>query len=99
MKRFGPILCSIAAGALVLASWAVTARAQDAPSGIKPAHGIAMHGDLKYGPDFKHFDYVNPDAPKGGTVRLAGLSRPSTRSTRSPSKAHPAPAPTCRSTR
>ena len=25
-------------------------------------HGIAMHGDLKYGPDFKHFDYVNPRA-------------------------------------
>jgi microcin C transport system substrate-binding protein len=37
---------------------------------VKPAHGIAMHGDLKYGPDFKHFDYVNPDAPKGGSVRL-----------------------------
>ncbi len=33
-------------------------------------HGLAMHGDLKYGPDFTHFDYVNPDAPKGGEVRL-----------------------------
>lgn len=29
-------------------------------------HGISMHGDLKYPKDFKHFDYVNPDAPKGG---------------------------------
>ncbi|MCP5367245.1 MAG: ABC transporter substrate-binding protein [Hyphomicrobiales bacterium] len=37
----------------------------------EPAHGIAMHGKLKYGPGFTHFDYVNPDAPKGGTVRLA----------------------------
>lgn len=36
-------------------------------------HGIALHGDLKYGPDFRHFDYVNPDAPKGGTVRLSAL--------------------------
>ncbi len=36
-------------------------------------HGIAMHGDLKYGPDFKHFDYVNPKAPKGGEVRLAAI--------------------------
>lgn len=36
-----------------------------------PTHGIAMHGDLKYGPDFRHFDYVNPDAPKGGTLRLS----------------------------
>lgn len=33
-----------------------------------PTHGIAMHGDLKYGPDFGHFDYANPDAPKGGTI-------------------------------
>ncbi len=38
-----------------------------------PVHGIAMHGDLKYGPDFKHFDYVNPDAPKGGKLRLGAL--------------------------
>ncbi len=30
-----------------------------------------MHGDLKYGADFKHFDYVNPEAPKGGTLRLS----------------------------
>jgi len=37
---------------------------------VKPVHGIAMHGDVKYGPDFTHFDYVNPDAPKGGTLRL-----------------------------
>lgn len=36
-----------------------------------PRHGIAMHGDLKYKADFKHFDYVNPDAPKGGELRLS----------------------------
>jgi microcin C transport system substrate-binding protein len=36
-----------------------------------PKHGIAMHGEPKYGPDFRHFDYTNPDAPKGGTIRLA----------------------------
>ncbi len=42
------------------------AHAADMPS----AHGMAMHGDLKYPPDFKHFDYVNPNAPKGGMVRL-----------------------------
>jgi len=33
-------------------------------------HGMAMHGTPKYGPDFRHYDYVNPDAPKGGTIRL-----------------------------
>ena len=34
-------------------------------------HAIAMHGEPKYGPDFQHFDYVNPDAPKGGSLRTA----------------------------
>ena len=32
-------------------------------------HAVAMHGAPKYGPDFSHFDYVNPDAPKGGQLR------------------------------
>ncbi len=36
-------------------------------------HGIAMYGDPKYGPDFRHFDYVNPTAPKGGVVKLATI--------------------------
>ncbi|MBU2966518.1 extracellular solute-binding protein [Amphritea sp. 2_MG-2023] len=33
-----------------------------------PQHAISMYGDLKYPQGFQHFDYVNPDAPKGGTV-------------------------------
>ena len=36
------------------------------------SHGISAFGDLKYGPDFRHFDYVNPDAPKGGTFSSRG---------------------------
>jgi len=36
---------------------------------IYRSHAIAMHGEPKHGPDFKHFDYVNPDAPKGGELR------------------------------
>jgi microcin C transport system substrate-binding protein len=36
-------------------------------------HGASLLGDLKYPPDFKRFDYVNPNAPKGGTVRIAGF--------------------------
>jgi len=35
---------------------------------IIQSHGLSVFGDLKYGPDFKHFDYVNPDAPKGGEI-------------------------------
>ena len=34
-------------------------------------HGLSLFGALKYPPDFKHFDYVNPDAPKGGRVRTS----------------------------
>ena len=33
-------------------------------------HGFAAYGAPKYGPDFSHFEYVNPAAPKGGTLRL-----------------------------
>ena len=36
-----------------------------------PLHGLSAFGDLKYPPDFPHFDYVNPDAPKGGTFNFA----------------------------
>ena len=32
-------------------------------------HALSLVGEPAYGPDFKHFDWVNPDAPKGGTVR------------------------------
>jgi microcin C transport system substrate-binding protein len=42
------------------------------------AHGYALWDDLKYPPGFAHFDYVNPDAPKGGEIRLVGNSRAST---------------------
>src|SRR6266480_1033530 len=38
-------------------------------------HGISAFGDLKYAPDFKHFDYVNPDAPKGGVFSHVGATR------------------------
>jgi microcin C transport system substrate-binding protein len=33
-------------------------------------HGLSLFGELKYPPGFKHFEYVNPNAPKAGTVRL-----------------------------
>ncbi len=39
----------------------------------EPHHGIAMYGEPKYGPGFEHFEYVNPNAPKGGEARLDAL--------------------------
>jgi hypothetical protein len=38
-------------------------------------HGISAFGDLKYPPEFKHLDYVNPDAPKGGAFSHVGATR------------------------
>jgi len=38
----------------------------------QPSHGLSIFGDLKYPSDFKHFDYVNPDAPKGGRMATLG---------------------------
>lgn len=34
------------------------------------SHGISTFGDLKYPADFKHLDYVNPEAPKGGEISV-----------------------------
>ena len=31
-----------------------------APLAAEPKHGLSIFGELKYAPDFKHFDYVNP---------------------------------------
>ena len=52
--------------------WSATpARAQG--SGVQWGHCLPLSGDLKYPAGFRHFDYVNPQAPKGGTLRLAAL--------------------------
>ena len=40
---------------------------------VTPQHAIALHGSPKYGPDFKHLAYVNPDAPKGGLLKLNAI--------------------------
>ena len=37
-------------------------------------HGLSLFGNLKYPVDFKHFDYVNPQAPKGGRVRIGAAN-------------------------
>lgn len=42
------------------------------------AHGYALWGELKYPANFTHFDYVNPQAPKGGELRLVSNLRVST---------------------
>lgn len=49
-----------------------------APSHATPSHGYALWGDLKYPQGFAHFDYAEPAAPVGGTLRLVSNLRTST---------------------
>lgn len=59
---------------LVLACLAATApMAPCAAAEGTTSHGLSMFGELKYGADFAHFEYVNPQAPKGGTMRLHAI--------------------------
>ena len=57
----------LGAGA-VGAAWLRPALANDAGKKIQDlkTHGLSAFGELKYPADFRHFDYVNADAPKGG---------------------------------
>ncbi|MCP5081013.1 MAG: ABC transporter substrate-binding protein [Alphaproteobacteria bacterium] len=59
--------CSLAlAGLLLTGVLATVSQAQDAVW----RHGVSLIGPVKYPKGFKRFDYVNPDAPKGGSVRF-----------------------------
>jgi microcin C transport system substrate-binding protein len=49
---------------------ALPASAQEEP---QHHHAVSLIGTPKYPPDFQHFDYVNPDAPKAGLVRMADI--------------------------
>jgi microcin C transport system substrate-binding protein len=68
----------VQAGVFTLAAPAIStigarvAAAQSAAQAAAPTwrHGMSLFGDLRYPAGFKHFDYVNPAAPKRGTVRL-----------------------------
>ena len=61
---------ALGAGALASAV-AGTARGDDEAE----RHGMSAFGDLKYPPNFPHFDYVNPNAPKGGVFSHIGSTR------------------------
>ncbi|TNJ47577.1 extracellular solute-binding protein [Phaeobacter sp. B1627] len=62
---FGAGLVSVAA--LMASTWA----ARGAEEETIRSHGYSFYGDLAYPADFPHFDYVNPDAPKGGEISIA----------------------------
>lgn len=53
----------------------ISSAAQAQTSASEPAwrHGLSLFGELKYPADFKRFDYVNADAPKGGVARTIAI--------------------------
>ena len=61
-----------------LRRWAVAGALALAAPALWAAHGYAIWGELKYPDGFTHFDYVNPQAPKGGELRLVSNLRVST---------------------
>ena len=57
------------AGLALLILWGSLPGLARAQSEVIRSHAIAMHGEPKYDAGFAHFEYVNPDAPKGGRMR------------------------------
>ncbi|MEM8869496.1 MAG: extracellular solute-binding protein [Pseudomonadota bacterium] len=77
----GASVTGIAVTAMIVATavgWMATTQPANANGETITSHGISVFGDLKYGSDFEHFDYVNPDAPQGGTMRFVGTLASST---------------------
>ncbi len=62
-----PLFQTTSAGLLIDA-----ANAQTASADATWRHGLSLFGDIKYPVGFKHFDYVNADAPKGGRMVTMG---------------------------
>jgi microcin C transport system substrate-binding protein len=62
-----PLLIAAAFGMALAAS---PAWADDSAT---TSHALSLVGEPKYGPDFQHLDYVDPNAPKGGTLRLSSI--------------------------
>src|SRR3954447_1102227 len=59
--------------AILLAVLSLTLPAALGAADENGRHSLAMYGEPKYGKDFPHFDYVDPEAPKGGSVTLSAL--------------------------
>jgi microcin C transport system substrate-binding protein len=62
-----------AAGLPVIGAAEAQSASEASSTALPWRHALSLFGDIKYPADFKRFDYVNPDAPKGGTARLISL--------------------------
>lgn len=68
MAKSATCLCAALVTLVIYGTLGSQAFAQQSPTFH---HGFALQGELKYGPNFPHFDYVNPRAPKAGELRLS----------------------------
>jgi microcin C transport system substrate-binding protein len=66
-------LFALAARRIPFPAWAGAAGAEEQATKPPWRHGVSLFGDLKYPPGFKQFDYVNANAPKGGTARQIAI--------------------------
>jgi microcin C transport system substrate-binding protein len=64
-------LLAIAAWRLPLPAWIGAAQAEAPEKHWR--HGLSLYGELKYPAGFKHFEYVNPNAPKAGVARQIAI--------------------------
>ena len=64
----------IGAGALAASGGAISLGSPAGASEVE-THGLSIFGDLKYPPDFRHVDYADPHAPKGGMLSHVGSTR------------------------
>ncbi|MEM6441814.1 MAG: extracellular solute-binding protein [Pseudomonadota bacterium] len=75
---FAALLAAAALSAPLAAPAPARAAGAETAAQTTVAHGISSFGDLKYPEGFAHFDYVNPDAPKGGTWSGRGTAASNT---------------------
>jgi microcin C transport system substrate-binding protein len=71
----GSALAALAPALGTTSGFTVVSPAQAQTAGNEPVwrYGLSLSGDLKYPADFKRFEYVNPDAPKGGVARMIAI--------------------------
>jgi microcin C transport system substrate-binding protein len=64
-----PLLKALLLSSALVVTGAQVARGQDTTE----THAFSNFGEVKYGPDIEHLDYVNPDAPKGGEISISAM--------------------------
>jgi microcin C transport system substrate-binding protein len=74
LLRSGAVIAAAPAAKFLTGASALgVAQAEAAQGDLVWRHALSLFGDIKYPADFKRFDYVNPDAPKGGVARQISL--------------------------